>query len=416
MAGIATVAFWFQHRSPQPPVVPLDALDRSLAAVVESARSNVLQSSKSAVAWGRLGEALQAAEFNAPARFCYSNAVVLDPNSYRWVYLLSLLELEHDAERGIQHLKRATDLATGQSDSPRLQLSRALVERGRYEEAEPHLRTLLASNPNHAAAAVELARVHLARHALKEATQALQPALTNSFTMRPALLIAAQVAQRNGQPETAAYLSRRAGSLPRPFDWPDPVLRDIQRLRTDRAALADQANALLQQQRTREAEGILNRLLVAFPEDAEALLLLGRLHYLERRCSEAESAFRRHLAVQKNSLNGLIQLGLSMLCQERWNDAILVLEQAIVLKPDFAQAHHNLGVARSRAGDSAGAVRAYRDALRCNPGDVGAHVALAEELIRAGQHAEAAGHLQRASALEPSDPRVQELRERLRSR
>jgi Flp pilus assembly protein TadD len=74
-----------------------------------------------------------------------------------------------------------------------------------------------------------------------------------------------------------------------------------------------------------------------------------------------------------------------------------VLEQAIALKPDFAQAHHNLGVARSRGGDSAGAVRAYRDALRCNPGDV----------------SEAAHHLQRATAINPNDARVQELRRRL---
>src|SRR6185503_9767447 len=104
-------------------------------------------------------------------------------------------------------------------------------------------------------------------------------------------------------------------------------------------------------------EVLLGRLLAAFPDDPEGLLLLGRLRYLERNCPEAEQAFRRHLRIQPNSLNGLIQLGLSLLCQQRWNDAAAVLDQAITLKPDFAQAHSNLGYARSRAGDSAGAIR-----------------------------------------------------------
>jgi tetratricopeptide (TPR) repeat protein len=90
-----------------------------------------------------------------------------------------------------------------------------------------------------------------------------------------------------------------------------------------------------------------------------------------------------------------------------------VLEQAIVLKPDFAQAHNNLGLARSRLGDSPGAIRAYRDALRCNPGDVNAHFALAEELANAGQVAEAREHVLRAAEINPKDPRLNAAREQL---
>ena len=140
------------------------------------------------------------------------------------------------------------------------------------------------------------------------------------------MLLAAQIAQRNGQPDTAAQLSRRAASLPRPFDWPDPVLREVQSLRIDRARLADQANVLLQQQRLKEAELAVTRLLNAFPDDSEGLLLLGRLRYQERRCPEAEAAFRRQLSIHPNSLNGLIQLGLALLCQQKWTNAIATLE------------------------------------------------------------------------------------------
>ncbi len=400
-------------RAPQPPTVSLTAIDASLAQIIIAARSNVFTSPKSSEAWGKLGEALHAAEFAAPAAFCYSNAAILDTNSFRWPYLLGVLELQSDAEAAIPHLQRATDLAGGRVESPRYELARALIERGRFEAAAPHLKLLLATNPNHAAAHVELARVYLARGALKEATLELQPALTNAYTMRSALLLGAQVAQRNNQPEIADQLSRSAVAMPRPFDWPDPILRDVQSLRTDRARLADQVNTLLQQQRNREAEVVISKLLEAFPENPEGLLLLGRLRYQEHRCAEAEVAFRRHLATQTNSLNGLIQLGLALLCQQQWTNAAAVLEKAIALKPDFAQAHSNLAIARAKAGDGAGAIRAYREALRCNPGDVNAHFGLAEELANLGQLQEAKEHVQRAAAINPNDSRLPAAREQL---
>ena len=410
MIGLWWVVSW---RKPQPPLVPLTAIDPALASLVQTARAAVVTAPKSANAWGKLGQALHAAEFSHEARFCYSNAAAADQNNFRWPYLLGLLELQDSPGDAIRNLSRATELAGRISEGPRFQLARALLERGQPEQAAPLLQLLLAANPNHAAAHVELARVHLARGALREATHELQPALTNHLTMRAALLLAAQIAQRNGQADTAAQLSRRAASLPQPFDWPDAVLREVQNLRADRAKLADQANTLIQQQRTPEAEAVLAKLLNAFPDDAEALLLLGRLRYVERRCPEAEAVLRRHLAVQTSSLNGMIQLSLSLLCQQKWTNAAAVLEGAIALKPDFAQAHNNLGVARSKAGDFAGAIRAYRDALRCHPGDVNAHIALAEELANAGQVEEAKEHVSRAAEINPRDPRLPAAREQL---
>ena len=412
---LAVAGSWFviRVRTPRPPNVPLSALDFSLATLIQTSRAAVVAAPKSAAAWARLGQGLHAAEFSAEARLCYSNAAVLDKNDFRWPYLLGLLELQDAPDAAIRELRRATALAGATSEGPRFQLARALIERGQFDEAAPLLKTLLAANPNHAAAHIELARIYLARGELREATYEIQPALTNNYTMRAAYFVAAQIAQRNGQREVAAQLAARAGSLPRPFDWPDPVVRDVQRLRIDRAALADRANALLQQKRIPETSAAVSELLATSPEDPETLLLLGRLRYVENRCAEAEAAFRRHLVVQPNSLNGLIQLGLALLCQQKWTNAAEILEQAIALKADFAQAHHNLGLARSRAGDSAGAIRAYRDALRCNPGDVNAHIALAEELANVGELPEAKEHVRRAAEINPEDPRLQAAREQL---
>lgn len=413
LIGASLGGFWFAKRGMRPPQVILTSLDPSLAQHISNARSNVVASRKSAAAWGKFGEALHAGEFYPEAQLCYSNASVLDPQSFRWPYLLGLLQVQDNPAFAIVNLERATELAAGETDGPRYQLARVLVERGRFDEARQHLLRILAARPDHAAARVELARIHVARREFKEATQELQPALTNNYTMRSALFLAAQMAQRNGQHDAASQLARRASSLPRAFDWPDPVLRDVQNQHVDRARLADQANGLLQQKRLDDAEVALSRLIGAFPDDAEGLLLVGRLRYLQNRCLEAEGALRRHLVVQPGSLNGLIQLSLSLLCQEQWSNAIVVLEQAVAIKPDFAQAHSNLGLARSRLGDSSGAIRAYRDVLRCSPGDVNAHFALAEELANAGNVDEARNHVLRAAAINPKDARLPAARQQL---
>lgn len=398
---------------PAPPEVALGLVDPALRSLIETSRVAVVRAPRSGAAWGRLGETLQAAEFFPEARLCYSNAAVRDSQNFRWPYLGGTLEQVGDPALAVRLLTRATELAAGRTDSPRFQLARTLVEQGQFDQAEPHLKLLLAANPGHAAARVELARVHLARGAFREATLTLQPALTNQYTMRSSLLLGAQIAQRNGQPDVAAQLARRAGGMPRAFDWPDPVLHDVQSLRTDRARLVEQANRLLQQQKFPEARAALEKILSATPDDPESLLLLGRWNYLQQRCPEAEAAYRQLLRTQPDSLNALVQLGLALMCQKQWTNAAVVLERALALKPDFAQAHGNLGLARSNSGDTAGAIRAFRDALRHSPGDINAHLNLAEELANAGRLEEAEQHVTHAAALNPNDPRVLRARTQL---
>ena len=395
-----------------PPATPVSSLDPALASVIATARQAVVVSPKSGEGWGRLGQAFHAADLNAEALTCYTRAGALDPRSARWLHLAGLLQLQDAPDDAIALLERAAGMGDN-PDAPRLRLAQALLERGRLDEAARHLQVLVTVQPGHPAARLELARIQLARGEDQQAARTLEPCLTNNFTARAALLLAAQVKQRLGEAAAAAQLSRRAAAMPRPFDWPDPYLREVQRLRTDRAALAEEVNALLQQQRLKDAERALSRLLAGSPDDPEGLLLLGRLRFQERNCVEAEESLRRHLAVQSDSLNGLIQLALAQLCQQRWAEAVATLRRAVTLKPDFAQAHYNLGYALARAGDAAAAIRSYQDALRCSPGDVSAHVALADELLRSGQTAEARQHLARALELDPADPKARLLRQRM---
>ncbi|MBX3745947.1 MAG: tetratricopeptide repeat protein [Verrucomicrobiae bacterium] len=389
-----------------PPRVDTVALDPTLARSIQSGREAVLAQPHSAAAWGAFGQVLHAAEFYPEALDCYTSALDRDPASVRWRYLVGLLQLPHDPESALSHLREAAQAAAPDDPAPALRLAHALVEHGRFAEGATHLDKLLAIVPHHPAARLELARVRLAEGQLPLAAQALTPCLTNLYTARPALMLLSQIRAREGENEAAVDLARRAESMPRPPDWPDPYLREIRQLQGDRARRADRVATLLAQGRLDDAERRLAELLHEAPEDPEILLLLGRLHFQQGRCADAETRFREHLAAREDSLNGWIQLALALLCQQHWTEALPPLERAIALKPDFAQAHANLGLAHARLGNTPSAIRAYREALRHRPADAATHAALAEQLALTGDASAARNHARQALALQPELPRA----------
>jgi cytochrome c-type biogenesis protein CcmH/NrfG len=396
-----------------PPSVNLTALDPFLSQTVSNAYAAVQSTPRSADAWGRLGHALDAAGFARDAQSCYERASALDPQAARWLYLGSLSQLQDDPSVGLSNLFRAVELVPATNEAPRLRLAQALIERGRFTEASAQLQRLLAMNANHPAARVELARIALSSNQLARVEELLGPSMTNAYTARPALLLLSQAKQRLGDTAGADTLARRAAAMPRPFDWPDPYLREVQALRADESHLADRANALAMQGRFAEAERILNELLLRTPDHPEALLLLGRLRIQQRRCADAELLLQRHLARRTNSLHGFVQLGLARFCEGRWTDAADAFRQATRLKPDFAQAHYDLGLALARAGNTPAAIESYQNAIRCDPADANAHAAIAEEFLRANNPGSARRHAENALRLDPKHAKAIKLLERL---
>jgi Flp pilus assembly protein TadD len=73
------------------------------------------------------------------------------------------------------------------------------------------------------------------------------------------------------------------------------------------------------------------------------------------------------------------------------------------LKPDFADAQNNLGIALIQGGDKTGAETAFRGALIANPYDAGARANLGRLLAGEGDWKQAAFQLQKAVQLQPAD-------------
>lgn len=276
-----------------------------------------------------------------------------------------------------------------------------------------HLAYLTGRLSGHAAAHLEWARIRFAQHQESEASTWLTPCLTNPFTARPAMLLLSQIRAREGRSELAGQIARKAGAMPKPFDWPDPYQREVQGMRQGWTFRADRVQSLLAQGRLAEAEAELKVFREEAPENTEGLLLAGRLSLQRRNCAEAEARFRDHVRLAGETVNGLNQLSLALLCQQKWAEAQDVLATLLRLKPDFAQAHANLAIARSRSGDSGGAIASYREAVRHAPEDAGSHAGLAEEYARIGKREEALSQVDRALFLDPQQVRAKALRDRI---
>jgi tetratricopeptide (TPR) repeat protein len=95
------------------------------------------------------------------------------------------------------------------------------------------------------------------------------------------------------------------------------------------------------------------------------------------------------------------ELGAALLRQGKLDEAIDQYQEAIRLKPDYANAHNNLGIALARKGQTDEAIRQYREALRLKPDHADAHNGLGVALHEKGQMDEAVRHLQEALRLKP---------------
>lgn len=85
------------------------------------------------------------------------------------------------------------------------------------------------------------------------------------------------------------------------------------------------------------------------------------------------------------------------------SQALKQLQEAVALRPDFAEAWSDLGLARKATLDDAGALAAYKRAVELNPSDAVAQYRLGAEYLRGGQTHAAVEHLEQAYRLNPED-------------
>jgi tetratricopeptide (TPR) repeat protein len=188
---------------------------------------------------------------------------------------------------------------------------------------------------------------------------------------------------------------------------------EITQVRIGLKAWSDTAQQLLSDGKHAEAAPVIDRLVKAYPDAPESWLLMGRWRLEQNDCTGAEQALRRLLQISADSVNAHWQLGVALICLQRYAEAVPILQRAVQLKPDFGEAHFNLGFALARSGNGHAAIPSFRNAIRYNPDMIDPYITLADLLAQTGETQQATNLLARALQLDPSDERAKTLLRRI---
>jgi tetratricopeptide (TPR) repeat protein len=123
------------------------------------------------------------------------------------------------------------------------------------------------------------------------------------------------------------------------------------------------------------------------------------------------AAFREAIRLKPDYVDAHGELGYSLLGQGKLDEAIAAYREAIRLKPGHSVLLTNLGGALFRQGKPDEAIDAYREAIRLRPDDAEVHNNLGSALVHQGKLDEAVAAFREAVRLAPADHRFQRARD-----
>ena len=119
-----------------------------------------------------------------------------------------------------------------------------------------------------------------------------------------------------------------------------------------------------------------------------------------RRDAAAES-IRAAIAVRPDFAPAFVNLGLALQKLQQLDEALASYDQALAVNPDYGDALYNKGNVLAALGRQADALASYDKALRAQPADTSILIGRANALIALGRHDEAVASLDQALASTP---------------
>ncbi len=160
----------------------------------------------------------------------------------------------------------------------------------------------------------------------------------------------------------------------------------------------------------RNSETLWTHTLAVTQNNDVALEDLGTLLMERGQLDDALAYFQKALTVRSGSGQRHYKFSLALIYDSignvlaregRTDEAIANFRQAIEFRPDYADAHYNLGTVLFKRGDVDGAIAEWRTTLLLHPYDAGAHTSFGNALVEKGLLREAADHYEKALQSEP---------------
>jgi tetratricopeptide (TPR) repeat protein len=412
--GVAAGVIWYGwlwFTTPAPPSVPLDGAEPAVVQAIETARKQVRQNGRSAVAWGQLGKVLRAHAYLEASDACFAWAERLDPKEPRWPYYQGLTRAATDPEAALPFLRRAVELADRYdrgNDEPRLRLAETLLQAGTADEAEAQLDQVLSWNPGSPRVHYDLGVLTVARGEDATAERHFTASAVSPYARRKSCSALAAIRLRRGDEAGAAEYNRRAAAPPEDWPWDDAYIEECTRLEVGRISRFERTERLMAEGRPEEALPILLTL-AEDASDARAQIATGMALYKLGRNEEAERYFRMAVGLKEEQAEANYWLAVVLYTEgtrAKYGEAVACADKALALKPDHALAHFYRGLALNGLGRRKEAITAFRQAVLCHPELVDPHWELANALAEEGREDEAKPEWRRVAELAPdADPR-----------
>lgn len=447
----AVTGSWLVVRSPDVPAPPAleesGRVDPLIAEQVMRTRAEVLADPRSAERRGRLAMVYHANGLVHLAAPCYRQAIALDSSNARWCYRLALATADlGEIEAAISAMEEAIER---QGDYAPAHWRRGdwLLRLGRAEEAESSFRRATQVNPDDAAAWTGLARALLARGAYAEAARLLEDnVLARMPTFGYARRLLATAYQHLGRTEEARLeLARSRGSRPLKQDpWED----EIESFATGYGPIIQRAGKLIEREQPGQALELLAQLRSAHGTDPVLLNTFAEAHFAMGQPSRALEDLR--IAARGNPKHFPTRINLSF-AHEQLNQAPLALkyaDEAIALNPKSGAAYLQkarllanaenyeaaleplqlavrygavdpeiwsfMGFMQAKLNRWQDAAESFASVIHMDPINEEVLVALAWSRGEIDEFDAAWAALQKAAKLNPQNPKVREMAERLR--
>lgn len=135
-------------------------------------------------------------------------------------------------------------------------------------------------------------------------------------------------------------------------------------------ALLMRAEVLTDMQQYEEALKDIETVLHHHAEEETALLLQGKIKEATGLAEEAEQLYRQVTELNPFNEHAYINLGQLFIAQKKLGEAITLLDEAVELNPNSAQAFHERGRAKLLNGDKEGSAEDMKTALQLKPENI----------------------------------------------
>lgn len=277
-----------------------------------------------------------------------------DPKDAEAIALKATLSIANGNPRELkQAISELEPLARKMGANPLVHynLGRAYLASAGLEQARAQFAEALRIDPSHIAALLGLAEVELARGETAQAVAQAEQVLSRDPANLSALLLRAQ-----GWIKMAEYDKARAD---------------------------------------------LSRVLAMNPKSNDARFELGQLDLEERRFEEAEGEF--HALIQAGDARGLEGAVDCRVRQERWEQAIQIVQQRLAKEPDSERYRLTLANLLLRAGKYAEAAEQFQILLNSDPNSEPLYLGLGEAKAQLGDMRSAVAAFKKARGLAPAD-------------